>query len=171
VSNTPPKKEDTVKPAPLFLLVVLLLAGFTAAPAQTAPSICPIKGKTASDVSGDFGPRTHPVLKVVQQHDGIDIDVPVGTPVLATARGKVFLAGPKEGYGLEIELVHGGGFRTLYAHLSKVIVAPGATVKKGEVIGYSGRSGLASTAHLHYEVVKDGKRVDPKPYFGPPSRD
>ncbi len=160
-----------MKHLPLFLLVVFLFAGLKNSPAQTAPSICPIRGKTAADISGDFGPRTHPVLKIVKQHDGVDIEVPVGTPVLATAAGKVVLAGPREGYGLEIELAHGGGFRTLYAHLSKVIVAPGAGVKKGQVIGYSGRSGLASTAHLHYEVVKDGKRVDPKPYFGPPSQE
>ena len=156
-----------MKHSSFLLLVVFLVAGLSNAPAQTVPSICPIQGKNASDVSGDFGPRMHPVLNIVKQHDGVDIEVPVGTPVLATARGKVTLAGPKEGYGLEIELSHGGGFRTLYAHLSRVSVAPGTIVKKGDVIGYSGRSGLASTAHLHYEVVKNGKRVDPKPYFGP----
>lgn len=129
------------------------------------PSISPIRGKSCSDITGDFGPRVHPVLNIVKQHEGVDFDVPVGTPVRSTASGKVLTAGPAAGYGLEVVVGHGRGFRTLYAHLSRLAVASGAKVKKGEVIAYSGRSGLASTAHLHYEVVRDGKNLDPKRYI------
>ena len=154
----------------LFLQVVLALAALSPCAGQTAPSICPLRGMSSSDISGDFGPRTHPVLNIVKQHEGVDFEVPVGTPVEATAAGKVTLAGPHEGYGLEVEVAHGGGYRTLYAHLSRVSVAPGARVKKGEVIAYSGKSGLVSSPHLHYEVMKDGKNVDPKNYFGPAAR-
>jgi murein DD-endopeptidase MepM/ murein hydrolase activator NlpD len=149
--------------APAVLVACFLLA-LSPCPGQT-PSISPIRGKTCSDISGDFGPRVHPVLNIVKKHEGVDFDVPVGTPVRSTASGKVMLAGPVEGYGLEVVVAHGGGFRTLYAHLSRLAVAPGAIVKKGEVIAYSGKSGLVSTAHLHYEVLRNGKNVDPKLYI------
>jgi murein DD-endopeptidase MepM/ murein hydrolase activator NlpD len=154
-----------------YRLFIGIVVALIASPcfSQTAPAICPIGGMTSSDISGDFGPRTHPVLNIVKMHEGVDFEVPVGTPVLATAAGSVALAGPEGGYGLEVVVAHGGGFRTLYAHLSKVTVAPGAKVKKGDVIAYSGKSGLVSSPHLHYEVVKNGKRVDPKNYIGPVS--
>lgn len=158
--------EVPVKYSPVFLPVVLLLIARSSASGGT-PSICPLRGKTCADISGDFGPRKNPVLNIVRDHPGVDFEVPVGTPVLATGGGKVMIAGPKEGYGLEVVIAHGGGFRTVYAHLSRVSVSPGAKVKKGEVIAYSGRSGLVSTPHLHYEVEKDGKKVDPKNYIGP----
>jgi murein DD-endopeptidase MepM/ murein hydrolase activator NlpD len=146
----------------VVLLAIVCFTGF----GQTVPCICPTHGKTCADITGDFGPRKHPVLNIVKEHGGVDFDVPVGTPVVATARGKVALAGPKDGYGLEVVVAHGRGYRTVYAHLSRVAVAQGASVKKGEVIAYSGKSGLVSTPHLHYEVMKDGKNVDPKKYIG-----
>jgi murein DD-endopeptidase MepM/ murein hydrolase activator NlpD len=150
------------------LLCTFLFIALSPCPAQT-PSISPIRGKTCSDITGDFGPRVHPILNTVKQHEGVDFDVPVGTPVRSTAAGKVMTAGPVEGYGLEVVVSHGRGFRTLYAHLSRLAVAPGAKVQKGDVIAYSGKSGLVSTAHLHYEVLKDGKNVDPKLYIRQPA--
>ena len=153
-----------MKTSARVLLAASLLLALSPCSGQT-PSISPIRGKSSADITAGFGARVHPVLNIVKRHEGVDFDVPSGTPVRSTAAGKVVLAGPVEGYGLEVVVAHGRGFRTLYAHLSSVAVAPGAIVKKGEVIAYSGRSGLASTEHLHYEIALNGKNVDPALYI------
>jgi murein DD-endopeptidase MepM/ murein hydrolase activator NlpD len=127
------------------------------------PAISPVKNPTV--VSG-FGMRYHPVYKILRRHTGIDIIGKKGTPIYATADGTV-IEEPDgySGYGIMVHLNHGRGYQTLYAHLSKTLVKPGKKVKRGEIIGYMGSSGLATGVHLHYEVIKNGEKVNPIHYF------
>jgi murein DD-endopeptidase MepM/ murein hydrolase activator NlpD len=127
------------------------------------PAIKPMQGYYS--VNG-FGMRLHPVLRVYRMHEGIDITNDVGTSVYATGDGVVRYAGRTQGgYGAVIEISHGFGYTSLYAHLSKTLVRPGQTVKRGELIAKSGRSGLVSGPHLHYEVRFNGRKQNPVDYF------
>lgn len=122
------------------------------------PAIKPVPGKL---ISG-FGMRMHPILRIRKMHTGIDMEARMGTPVHATGDGKVKFAGAKaNGYGTHIDVDHGYGFVTKYAHLSKIVVKQGQEIKRGELIGYSGNTGQSAGPHLHYEVVKEGRKVNP----------
>jgi len=113
-----------------------------------------------------YGMRIHPVLGVWRMHEGLDIITDVGTPVYATADGTVSFAGrTASGYGAVVEIDHGYGYTTLYAHLSQVRVRSGQKVKRGELIARSGRSGLVSGPHLHYEVRLNGRKLNPVDFF------
>jgi murein DD-endopeptidase MepM/ murein hydrolase activator NlpD len=127
------------------------------------PAISPVKNPTV--VSG-FGMRYHPVYKILRRHTGVDIIGKKGTPIYATADGVVIME-PEgySGYGIMVHINHGRGYQTLYAHLSKAIAKPGKKVKRGEIIGYMGSTGLAIGVHLHYEVIKNGEKVNPIHYF------
>lgn len=120
----------------------------------------PIRGARLSSV---FGRRKHPVLGGTRMHTGVDYAAPVGTEVTATGPGSVISAGTIRGYGLTIDIDHGGGVITRYAHLSKVAakVRTGSRVKAGDRIGAVGSTGLVSGPNLHYEVRVDGRPVDP----------
>jgi murein DD-endopeptidase MepM/ murein hydrolase activator NlpD len=113
-------------------------------------------------LTSTFGGRRDPFTGAWTQHNGLDFQNAIGTPVLATAPGKVAFAGWRGGYGWMIEIDHGGGVRTRYAHLQSVNVDEGQTVALRHKIGHLGNSGRSSGAHLHYEVVVDGKPVDPQ---------
>jgi murein DD-endopeptidase MepM/ murein hydrolase activator NlpD len=130
------------------------------------PSIQPVNNKELNRLSSGYGMRPHPILKVKKFHPGIDFSAPQGTPVYATGDGKVrevkTLFG---GYGKYIEIDHGFGYITLYAHLSGFEVRKGQNIKRGELIGYVGNTGQSTAPHLHYEVRKDGKVVNPINYF------
>jgi len=123
-------------------------------------SAAPILGARLSSV---FGRRNHPVLGGVRMHTGIDYAAPVGTEVSATGAGHVVFAGTIRGYGLTIDIDHGGGVVTRYAHLSEIAedVREGTRVKAGDSIGAVGATGLVSGPNLHYEVRVDGRPVDP----------
>lgn len=125
------------------------------------PSIWPVRGY----ISSSYGWRPHPVLKELKRHTGIDIAVPRGTPVKATADGKVVSAGWSSGYGILVSIDHGNGLKTLYGHNTRAIVKKGETVKKGQIIAYSGKTGIATGDHLHYEVRKNGRDVNPANYL------
>lgn len=127
------------------------------------PAIRPLKNMYS--VTSGFGRRYHPILKRLRVHTGVDITAPKGTPVYATADGTVTNETPGGGYGMVIVINHGYSYKTVYAHLSKRKVKPGQKVKRGEVIGYVGSTGLSTGAHLHYEVIKNGQRVNPVYYF------
>ncbi len=127
------------------------------------PAIRPLKNMYS--VTSGFGRRFHPILKTLRAHTGVDITAPKGTPVYATADGVVANENPGSGYGLCIVINHGYSYKSLYAHLSKKAVKPGQKVKRGQLIGYVGATGLASGSHLHYEVIKNGQRVNPVYYF------
>jgi murein DD-endopeptidase MepM/ murein hydrolase activator NlpD len=125
---------------------------------HATPSILPTAGLLRS---GFTNARLHPILNRSMPHQGIDVAAPRGTPILAAARGRVILAGWKSGYGFTVELDHGYGYRTLYAHADKVMVRVGQTVERGEVIAQVGSTGLATSPHLHYEVTVRGQQVNP----------
>ena len=126
------------------------------------PAISPVKNPVI--VSG-FGMRYHPVYKILRRHTGIDIIGQRGTPIYATADGVVIDHGDGSGYGIMILINHGRGYKTVYAHLSKKLVKVGQKVKRGELIGYMGSTGLSVGTHLHYEVLKNGEYVNPIHYF------
>lgn len=131
------------------------------------PAIMPIRKSECNIVSG-FGMRYHPILHHRRMHTGIDLTAHQGTPVYATADGRVTTAGRGEGtsgYGICVVINHGYGYQTLYGHLSKVAVKVGQKVKRGEMIGYVGRTGLAQGNHLHYEVIQNGNKVNPVYFF------
>ena len=130
---------------------------------QHLPAIKPMSGYYS--VNG-FGMRVHPVLNVYRMHAGVDIIADVGTRIYASADGVVRFAGrTRGGYGEVVEINHGYGYTTLYAHLSKSMVRPGQTVRRGELVALSGRSGLVSGPHLHYEVRRNGAMQNPVDYF------
>lgn len=106
--------------------------------------------------------RFHPVLKKQRPHLGTDYGAPTGTLVWTTARGQVAYAGRKGGYGKLVEIVHPNGYRTRYAHLSKILVRKGQLVQQKEIIGKVGATGLATGPHLHYEIIKDGRHINPE---------
>ena len=127
------------------------------------PAIRPIKNMY--NVTSGFGMRYHPILKTLRRHTGVDITAPRGTPVYATADGVVSWKQTYEGYGISVLINHGFSYETLYAHLSKKTVRPGQKVKRGDLIGYVGNTGLSIGPHLHYEVWKNGIPVNPVFYF------
>jgi murein DD-endopeptidase MepM/ murein hydrolase activator NlpD len=113
-------------------------------------------------LSSGFGMRFHPVLGYSRMHQGVDFAAPSGTPVLASATGRVVGAGWGGGYGNVVRLDHGKGFTTRYAHLSRILVRAGQSVSQGQVIGHVGTTGLSTGPHLHYEVWQGSKPVDPR---------
>lgn len=129
---------------------------------EALPAIIPTTG--GYSIEG-FGMRVHPILKVMKMHEGLDILTDVGSPVFAPGNGKVVYVGLRGGYGMTIEIDHGFGYKTLYAHLSRTLVKEGQTVKRGEKIALTGNSGLSTGPHLHYEVHLNGIPQDPINYF------
>lgn len=131
------------------------------------PAIMPVKKNQCKIVSG-YGMRYHPILHYRRMHTGIDLTAQAGTPVYATGNGVVKVAGRGAnmgGYGIAIIIDHGYGFQTLYGHLQEVQVRPGQRVKRGDLIGNVGRTGLSSGYHLHYEVIQNGNKVNPVYFF------
>lgn len=127
------------------------------------PSDMPVKG---SALTSSFGTRTDPFKKRRAMHAGIDLAGPIGTPILATADGKVIRANyNRGGYGNVIDVDHGNGIITRYAHLSKLQVRKGDVVSRGQQIGKMGSTGRSTGSHLHYEVRIDGKPVNPLPFM------
>ena len=123
------------------------------------PVIFPIK--KPQRISSGFGWRRHPVYKVRQFHTGIDIPDAKGTPVYATGNGVVIRKGYNSGYGNYIEIAHAGGFRSFYAHLSKTMISVGDSVSITQQIACVGNTGIATGCHLHYEVRKENRFLNP----------
>jgi len=128
------------------------------------PAIQPIERGKGRIVSG-YGMRFHPILKYRRMHWGIDITAPSGTPIYATADGTVNFNGHKGGYGKTCVIDHGYGYQTLYGHMKTITVRNGQKVKRGEIIGYVGSTGLSQSPHVHYEVIYNDKKVNPVNYF------
>lgn len=130
------------------------------------PAIQPISNKQLVALASGFGLRTHPIYKVRKMHTGIDFAASIGTPIYATADGNVEEVSIKfSGYGKMVEINHGFGYRTRYAHMHEFAVRQGQNVKRGDLIGYVGNTGLSTAPHLHYEVLINGSQVDPVHYF------
>ncbi len=132
----------------------------------STPAIQPLSNKDLDRVSSGFGYRIDPLYKTVKFHPGLDFTAPQGTPVYATADGIVRVAGNLgNGYGNHIIIDHGYAYNTLYGHLFRLKAKRGQSVKRGEVIGYVGNTGKSTGPHLHYEVIKGKKHLDPIYFF------
>lgn len=129
------------------------------------PAIQPVDNKDLKRMASGFGYRIHPIYRVARMHTGLDFTAPIGTEIYATGDGVVKSPDGGSGYGLHIVIDHGFGYQTLYAHMSRMAVRPGIKVKRGQIIGYVGNTGVSSGPHLHYEVIKNGQKVNPAYYF------
>jgi murein DD-endopeptidase MepM/ murein hydrolase activator NlpD len=130
------------------------------------PAIMPINIKYLKHAAGGFGWRTHPIYKTQEFHPGMDFTAEQGTPIYATGDGTVDRAdATAQGYGNHVVINHGYGYETLYGHMSKLATSAGKKVKRGDLIGYVGSTGLSTGPHVHYEVHKDGERVNPINFY------
>ena len=132
------------------------------------PAIQPINNKELTRLASGFGLRIHPIYKIKKMHTGLDFSAPRGTPIYATGAGKVKKAinsYRKTGYGNQVEIDHGFGYITKYAHMQMIIVKKGQSVNRGDLIGYVGSTGGSTAPHCHYEIIKDGKKIDPIQYI------
>ena len=130
------------------------------------PAIQPVPKRETVVLASGFGIRIHPIYKVRKMHNGIDFAAPTGTPIYAAADGVIDNVEISfTGYGKKVEIDHGYGYRTRYAHMQMFVVRNGQRVKRGELIGYVGNTGLSTAPHLHYEVFINGAQVNPIHYF------
>ncbi|MFT5847604.1 M23 family metallopeptidase [Psychroserpens sp.] len=133
---------------------------------SSIPAIQPIRNKDLKRMASGYGYRTDPFTKVRKFHNGMDFTAPRGTPIYATGDGVVLRADNKStGYGNHIRIDHGYGYISLYAHLYKYEVRSNQKVKRGDLIGYVGSTGRSEAPHLHYEVFKDEKRINPINFY------
>jgi len=154
------KKKLIMLSSVISLLCLLFSIQYSIDP----PTISPI-AITTDNISSHFGMRNHPILKMKKMHTGIDLKAALGEEVKTTANGVVMIAKYDEKYGYFIEIKHGKHFTTRYHHLSEILVTENDVIKVGDVIGKVGSSGLSTSPHLHYEVLEDGKHVDPIQYL------
>ncbi len=130
------------------------------------PAIQPVANKQLIALASGFGWRIHPIYKVKKMHTGIDFAAAIGTPIYATADGTIDKVDVSfSGYGKVIEIDHGFGYRTRYAHMHGFAIRNGQKVKRGDLIGYVGNTGLSTAPHLHYEVFVNGVHANPVHYF------
>jgi hypothetical protein len=129
------------------------------------PSIRPVQADESWISSSFSRSRMHPVLQYNRPHPGLDISARAGTPILASAAGTVTYAGTKAGYGKTVEIDHGFGYKTRYAHAGSIQVKRGQRVDRGDLLGEVGKTGLATAPHLHYEVLIEGRQVNPREYL------
>ena len=130
------------------------------------PAIQPVSNKELRRLASGFGMRVHPIYKVKMMHPGIDFSAPQGTPVYATGGGKVVeVKTSLSGYGKQVIIDHGFGYRTRYAHLQEFNVKQGQQVERGQNIGFVGNTGTSTAPHLHYEIFREDERVNPIYYF------
>ncbi len=130
------------------------------------PAIQPVSNKDLSRLASGFGRRIDPIYKTVKMHAGLDFAAPQGTPIYATADGTITTGGnTNNGYGNHVVINHGYGYETLYGHMVRVKARPGQSVKRGEVIGWVGSTGKSTGPHCHYEVHKNGQKINPIYFF------
>jgi murein DD-endopeptidase MepM/ murein hydrolase activator NlpD len=129
------------------------------------PAILPVKLVDLTRMASGYKWRMHPILKIRKFHKGMDFTAPMGTPIYASGNGKVIRSSRSATYGKVVYIDHGYGYRTIYAHMSKIKAKRGQNVKRGDLIGYVGNTGRSVSAHLHYEVHKNGKALDPINFY------
>jgi murein DD-endopeptidase MepM/ murein hydrolase activator NlpD len=130
------------------------------------PAIMPLNNKDLKHMPSGYGWRTHPIYKTQEFHPGMDFTAEQGTPIYATGDGKIETADAlAHGYGNHVVINHGFGYKTLYGHMSKIVAKVGAKVKRGELIGYVGSTGLSTGPHVHYEVIRNGEKVNPINFY------
>jgi murein DD-endopeptidase MepM/ murein hydrolase activator NlpD len=129
------------------------------------PSIMPVSNNDLKRTASGWGMRIHPIYKILRFHYGMDFTASIGTDVFATGIGVVKSASRETGYGNTVVIDHGYGYETYYAHLSRINVQVGQKVNRGDIIGYVGSTGTSTAPHLHYEVSKNGQKVNPQNYY------
>lgn len=130
------------------------------------PAIQPVSNKSLERLASGFGYRIDPIYKTPKMHAGLDFAAPIGTPIYATGDGVVKEAGmDNSGYGMHVILNHGYGYETLYGHMVKIKARNGERVVRGQVIGWVGSTGKSTGPHCHYEVIKNGDKIDPIHFF------
>ena len=132
---------------------------------KAIPSIQPISNRDLTRIASGFGLRMHPIYKILKMHKGMDFTAPVGTEIYATGDGVIEKVGWTGGYGKTIMINHGYGYKTRYAHCSKFKCKRGQKVKRGDLIGFVGNTGQSTGPHLHYEVFKNKKQINPVNFF------
>ncbi len=132
---------------------------------KNIPAIQPVNNPELTRLVSGYGMRINPFHKARVMHEGMDFAAPRNTPVYATADGKVTIAKENKvleaGYGSYVQIAHGNGYETKYAHLGSIATRKDADVKRGDIIGYVGSTGGSIAPHVHYEVIKDGRKIDP----------
>lgn len=132
----------------------------------SVPSIIPIRREFLRSRPSGFRMRFHPIHKIWRMHWGMDFSLPSGSEIYASGDGVVLKTNRGRGYGIHVVIKHNyGGYETLYAHMKKTAVKPGQKVKRGEIIGYVGNTGISTAPHLHYEVHKNGRKLNPINYY------
>ena len=144
------------KPAPRPALAAAVPAA-ASAPARSTSA----DWSGVTRVTSGFGVRYHPLLGTMRMHSGVDLAARMGTPVLATAEGRVSAAGWHGGYGQFVAIEHGNGYQTRYGHLAYIAVQQGQAVHRGDLVGYVGSTGMSTGPHLHYEVRQGGQALNP----------
>jgi murein DD-endopeptidase MepM/ murein hydrolase activator NlpD len=130
------------------------------------PAIQPVSNKDLRHQPSGFGWRTHPIYKTAEFHPGMDFAAPQGTEIYATGDGTIERADAlAQGYGNHVVINHGYGYKTLYGHMNSIAVHAGQLVKRGQLIGYVGSTGLSTAPHVHYEVMKAGEKMNPINYY------
>ncbi|MEK7718362.1 MAG: M23 family metallopeptidase [Bacteroidota bacterium] len=129
------------------------------------PSIMPVSNRNLKRTASGWGMRMHPIYRIPRFHYGMDFTAPTGTDIFATGNGIVKEVGRNAGYGNIVLIDHGYGYETMYGHMSRTNVKVGQSVHRGDVIGFVGSSGASTAPHLHYEVMKNGQKVNPQNYY------
>jgi len=130
------------------------------------PAIQPVKKEDLTRMASGYGWRSDPFTKARKKHFGMDFTAPTGTPIYATGDGVILRADQRSsGFGKHIRIDHGFGYISLYAHMSKYNVRKGQKVKRGDLIGFVGNSGRSQAPHLHYEIHKNGKKINPIDFY------
>jgi murein DD-endopeptidase MepM/ murein hydrolase activator NlpD len=129
------------------------------------PAIQPIANNDLKRLASGFGFRVHPIYKTRKMHTGMDFTASIGTEIYATGDGVVKEIKADGGYGNHVILNHGYGYQTLYAHLSRFGVRAGQKIKRGDIVGYVGNTGRSTGPHLHYEVIKNGAKINPVNFY------
>jgi murein DD-endopeptidase MepM/ murein hydrolase activator NlpD len=129
------------------------------------PAILPVKLIDLTRMASGYKWRMHPILKIRKFHKGMDFTAPTGTPIYASGNGKVIRANRSATYGKVVYIEHGYGYKTIYAHMSKIKAKRGQYVKRGDLIGYVGNTGRSVSSHLHYEVHKNGRALNPINFY------
>ena len=145
---------------------IIELAKNKAAMLAALPAIQPVANKNLSRMASGYGWRMHPIYKTMKLHTGMDFSAKSGTPIYATGDGEISaVKKSRRGYGNHVIIDHKYGYKTLYGHMTKYIVNKGQKIKRGEIIGYVGSTGTSTGPHLHYEVHKNGEKINPVNFF------
>ncbi len=130
------------------------------------PAIMPVAGKDLTRVASGYGMRIHPIFKVRRMHTGMDFTAAKGSDIYSTGDGVVEVVKSElGGYGKHIIINHGYGYQSLYAHMVRFNVRPGQKIKRGDLIGFIGSTGTSTAPHLHYEVIKNGEKINPANFY------